>query len=351
MEPEVLDAMRAAASAYVVLDELQDRASELIAKATAAEAGMVTGGAAAGLLLGAAACIAGEDPGSIEQLPVTVGLKNEVVIHRAHRNGYDHSVRATGATLIDVGYGHATIPYQLEEALSERTAMVLYVEAPWVSPGALSLPETCTIAHRHSVPVMVDAAAMLPPMSNLTRFIQEGADLVTFSGGKGLRGPQSSGILAGRADLIRAARLNGSPNHSVGREAKAAKEDIVGLMVAIERYLARDHEADMRHWLSQADYVIERLANLPGVTASLLYGGREHPSPRVEVLFDSALGIDSHQLVLELEQGDPRVFLFEPNGPSAKPGSVAIHCQTLQPGEEEVVAEVVRSAITRHLPG
>ena len=351
MEPEVLDAMRAAAGAYVVLDELQNRASVIIAKATGAEAGMVTGGAAAGLLLGAAACIAGNDPGHIEQLPITDGMKSEVVIHLAHRNGYDHSIRATGARLVEVGYGHVTLPYQLEKSLSEQTAMVLYVEAPWVSPGALPLPETCAIAHRHGVPVMVDAAAMLPPMSNLTRFIGEGADLVTFSGGKGLRGPQSSGILAGRADLINAARLNGSPNHSVGREAKAAKEDIVGLMVAIERYLARDHEADMRHWLSQADYMIERLSNLPGVTASLLYGGREHPSPRVEVLFDQSLGIDAHQLVLELEEGEPRIFLFEPNGPSAKPGSVAIHCQTLQSGEEEVVAEVVRSAITRLLPG
>lgn len=350
MEPEVVQAMQEAATAYVVLDELQDKASELIARATGAEAGMVTGGAAAGLLLGTAACVAGSDPARIEQLPDTTGMKREVIVHRAHRNGYDHSVRAAGVKLVEVGYGHTTLPYQLEAAFNDDTAMVLYVASPWASRGALPLWQTCEIAHRHGVPVLVDAAAMLPPHTNLTRFISDGADLVTFSGGKGLHGPQSSGILAGRMDLIEAARLNGSPNHSIGRAAKASKEDIVGLMVAIELYLQRDHDADMAHWKNQATYMIERLGGLPGVGLALLHDDHEHLTPRVEITFDPSTGIDAREVILALENGDPRVFLFEPNGPSAKPNSIIIHCHTMRPGEEEVVAEVVRSALLKRLP-
>src|SRR5437763_3262328 len=258
MPPEVLDAMREAAGAYILLEELQAKASEVIARATGAEAGMVTGGAEAGLLFATAACLAGTDPIKIAQLPDTTGMKSEAIIHRAHRNGYDHAVRVAGAKIVDIGYGHGTIPYQLEAAISERTALVCYLASPWASKGALPLAQVCEIAHKHGVPVLVDAAAMLPPMENLTRFIAEGADLVTFSGGKGLRGPQSSGILAGRADLIRAAMANGSPNHSVGRAAKAAKEDIVGLIVALERYLTLDHAADMARWQAQAEYMAER---------------------------------------------------------------------------------------------
>lgn len=349
MRPEVVAAMQAAAGAYVVLDELQDRASEVIARATGADAGMVVGGAEAGLLIGTAAILAGTDPAKIASLPVTDGMKNEAIVHRAHRNGYDHGVRAAGAKIVDIGYGGSTLPYQLEAALNEKTALVMYLMSPWANQGALSLAKTCEIAHAANVPVLVDAAAMLPPHTSLTRFIAEGADLVTFSGGKGLMGPQSSGILAGRADLIRAARMNGSPSHSVGRAAKAAKEDIVGLIVALENYMARDHDADIAFWRAQAEYMLERLRDFPGVAASYLHDGREHPVPRIELVFGSETGIDSHQLVLAMEEHDPRIFLFEPTGPSAKPNSIAINTQTMQPGEEKIVAEALHAAIAARL--
>jgi L-seryl-tRNA(Ser) seleniumtransferase len=349
MRPEVASAMQEAAGAYVVLDELQDRASEVIARATGAEAGLVVGGAEAGLLIGTAAILAGTDPAKIASLPVTDGMKNEAIMHRAHRNGYDHGVRAAGAKIVDIGYGSSTLPYQLRSALSERTALVVYLMSPWASRGALSLAETCEIAHAADVPVLVDAAAMLPPHTSLTRFIAEGADLVTFSGGKGLMGPQSSGILAGRADLIRAARLNGSPSHSVGRAAKAAKEDIVGLIVALENYLQRDHDADVAFWRAQAETMLERLRDFPGVAASYVHDGREHPVPRVELVFGLSTGIDAHQLVLAMEEHDPRIFLFEPTGPSAQPNSIVINTQTMQPGEEEIVAEALHAAIAARL--
>ncbi len=349
MAPEVLAAMQEAAGAYILLDELQAKASEVIARATGAEAGMVTGGAEAGLLLATAACLAGTDPIKIAQLPDTTGMKNEAIIHRAHRNGYDHALRVAGARVVEVGYGHGTIPYQLEAAFTEQTALVEYLASPWASRGALPLAQTCEIAHKHGVPVLVDAAAMLPPAENLTRFITEGADLVTFSGGKELHGPQSSGILAGRADLIRAALANGSPNHSVGRAAKAAKEDIVGLIVALERYLALDHAAEMARWEAQAEYMLERLDGLPGVEARTLYDGREHITPRLELRFAPTSGIDAHDLVLAMEEGDTRIYLFEPNGPSAAPNSVIVNTQTMQPGDEKIIAEVLRPAIRQRL--
>jgi D-glucosaminate-6-phosphate ammonia-lyase len=350
IRPEVLDAMREAAQAYVVLDELQDRASEIIARATGAEAGIVVGGAEAGLLIGTAAILAGTDPAKIAQLPVTDGMKNEAIMHRAHRNGYDHGVRAAGARIVDIGYGSSTLPYQLRAAINERTALVVYLMSPWASRAALSLPQTCEIAHEAGIPVLVDAAAMLPPTDSLQRFIAEGADLVTFSGGKGLMGPQSSGILAGRADLIRAARMNGSPNHSVGRAAKAAKEDIVGLIVALEDYMRRDHAADTARWRAQAEWMLSRLNDFSGITTNYLHDGREHPVPRVELLFTSETGIDAHELVLALEEHDPRVFLFEPTGPTARPNSIVINTQTMQPGEERIVVEVLREAIAARLP-
>jgi L-seryl-tRNA(Ser) seleniumtransferase len=350
IRPEVLDAMREAARAYVVLDELQDKASEVIARATGAEAGIVVGGAEAGLLIGTAAILAGTDPAKIEQLPNTDGLANEAIMHRAHRNGYDHGVRAAGARIVDIGYGGSTLPYQLRAAINERTALVVYLMSPWASHGALSLEKTCEIAHEQNIPVLVDAAAMLPPSNSLRRFIAEGADLVTFSGGKGLMGPQSSGILAGRADLIRAARLNGNPNHSIGRAAKAAKEDIVGLIVALENYMQRDHDADTALWRAQAEWMLQRLNDYPGVAVTYLHDGREHPVPRVELRFGAATGINAHELVVALEEHDPRVFIFEPTGPSATPNSVVINTQTMQPGEEQIVVEALRAVIGERLP-
>jgi L-seryl-tRNA(Ser) seleniumtransferase len=351
MEPEVLEAMRAAAGAFVVLDELQAVASRLIARVTGAEAGIVTGGAAAGLLLGTAACLAGNDPVRIERLPEVVGARSEAIMHRAHRNGYDHSVRAAGARIVDVGYAHATLPDQLAGAINERTALIVYLVSPWAARGALSIEQTCRIAREHGIPVLVDAAAALPPATNLTRFVDAGADLVVFSGGKAIGGPQSSGILAGRADLIASAVLNGSPRHSVGRAGKAAKEDIVGLMVALERYVARDHDADLARWREQAEAMLDQVSDFPGVTATYRYGGLEHHTPRVELVFDPATGIDAHELVVALEQQEPRVFLFEPAGPSARPNSVVINPHTMRPGEEAIVGPVVRSAIATRLAG
>jgi seryl-tRNA(Sec) selenium transferase len=192
---------------------------------------------------------------------------------------------------------------------------------------------------------------MLPPPENLRRFIREGADLVTFSGGKGLRGPQSSGILAGRRDLIRAARLNGSPHHSIGRPGKAAKEDIVGLLTALELFERRDHAADLRLWRAQASLIAERLGGMPGVRTRVLHDEWEHLTPQAELILGADSGVDAHALVRELEEGTPRIFVFEPTGPTAVPNSVIVYCMTMLEGQEEVVADALVDVLRRRHRG
>lgn len=276
MDPDVLAAMATAAGAYVRIEDLQEAAGRVIARVTGAESGYVTSGAAAGLLLGTAACIARDDATIMEAMPDLGAItRNEVVVHRAHRNSYDHAVRGTGARLIEIGaIGHptpvVTRAYDLERVLGPRTAAILWVEMGTPETlGVLSLAETATIAARHGVPVIVDAAASLPPVTNLRRFIDEGAALVCFSGGKAIGGPQASGILAGRADLIRSVALqhqdmdvhpdtwtwrhliadgtiDGPPLQGIGRACKVGREEVVGLLVALERFVAHDHDATFR---------------------------------------------------------------------------------------------------------
>jgi L-seryl-tRNA(Ser) seleniumtransferase len=264
MAPEVLAAMADAAGAFVVLDELNRRVGKRIAALTEMEAGYVTSGSAAGMALAAAACIAGTDPERIKRLPQSDGFANEIVIHRAHRINYDQMLRIGGGRLVEIGTAEETQPSELEEAITARTAAVFYVDSRHTSPGALDFATVVGIAHERGVPVIVDAASTVPPVDHLRRWGRWGADLVIFSGGKGLRGPQDSGLLAGRADLIEAARANGNPHAGVGRGMKVSKEAMAGLWQAIEVFLATDHEADYQVHLAQAQTLASALDAMPG---------------------------------------------------------------------------------------
>jgi D-glucosaminate-6-phosphate ammonia-lyase len=261
----VVEAMVEAAAATVDIASLQARASEIIAEITGAEAGYVTCGAAAGLTLAAAACITRLDPRKIDLLPDADGMLNEIVIYRAHRNSYDHALRAAGAKLVEVGLNDRGVgagvrsleAWEIDAAITDRTVAVAYVV---MSPEDPPLRTVTAAAHRRGVPVIVDAAAQLPPAENLRRFTADGADLVAFSGGKALRGPQASGFLCGRRDLIQSVALNhldfdvdltlsslpsalipvdrlpGLPHHGIGRGFKVGKEEIVGLLVALRHF-------------------------------------------------------------------------------------------------------------------
>jgi len=245
MEPEGVQAMAEASRVMIRMQELNECAGELIAKYTHAEAGLVSAGAADAMLLQAAACIAGKDPAKIKRLPDTEGMKNEIIINWNHNVSFEQIWRAAGAKLVWVGSSSSGARnvenWQIEAAINDRTAALAFVATRWYPGSFESLDQMVEIARRHGLPMIVDAAAMLPPVENLWRFIDHGADMVAFSGGKAIRGPQSTGILCGRRDLIEAAALSHSPNVAIGRAAKVCKEEIVGSMAALERYIKRDH--------------------------------------------------------------------------------------------------------------
>ncbi|MEM2875386.1 MAG: aminotransferase class V-fold PLP-dependent enzyme, partial [Candidatus Bathyarchaeia archaeon] len=227
MDPETLEAMNDAAGSFVYMEELMEKAGEVIAEVTGAEKGLVTSGAAAALALAAAACMTGKDLSKVARLPDTTGMKNEIIIQRMHRNPFDSCVRVSGAKFVEVGHNHGTEPWELEAAINEKTAAIIYfVFDP--QPGVLPLEEVIKIGKKYGIPVIVDAAAEVPPVENLKKFIAMGADLVLFSGGKEIRGPNDSGILCGRSDLIEAAALNAFPKHfgwfGIGRPMKISKE-------------------------------------------------------------------------------------------------------------------------------
>lgn len=336
MPPEVLQAMEEAARCFVDLPLLQQRVGERIAALTRNEAAYVSSGAAAGLTLATAACITGEDPAKIGRLPDLTGLKDEVIVHRTHRNGYDHAVRQVGVRLVEIGGADGTTREQLEEAFSPQTAAFVWFQGAMTGRGDLPLPIVIEAAKARGVPVIVDAAAQLPPASNLWHFTGIGADIAIFSGGKDLRGPQSSGLILGRRDLIRACALNGNPNASIGRPMKVGKEEMTGLLAAVRRYLQMDHAA-------RADYCERTVAEwnaalnaLPGVFARRDFpneAGQPLPWSLVTIT-ETAAGCSRDALLRRLEAGTPAVA-------AAPAGADSLHLNpmTLEPGEEKIVLE------------
>ena len=236
-------AMEAASRSFVHLQDLQKAVGERIAKLLGVESAMVTSGAACSIMLATAACITGSDTEKIRRVPDLTGMKSEVVVPRAHRNGFDHAARNVGVSLIEVD----TLD-ELHRAIGPKTAM-LYFTNIFEHKGQIKRAEFIAAGRQAGSPVFNDAAAELPPATNLSSIVREGFDLVGFSGGKGLRGPQSSGLLVGRKDLIQAAVLNNNPHEeAIGRPCKVGKEEMMGLLAAVEEYVQRDHEADIRLW-------------------------------------------------------------------------------------------------------
>lgn len=339
MPREVLDAMLEASQSFVVIPELNAAVGRKIAEATGAEAGYVTAGSAAGMLLAVAACIAGTDPRRIRMLPQSDGLANEVIIHRAHRINYDQMFRAAGGKLVEIGIPRGTDAWELEDAISERTACIAFVDSPSVGPGALPFATVVEIAHRRHIPVIVDAASTLPPYSHLTRWIEWGADLVIYSGGKGIRGPQDSGLLAGRKDLIEAAAANGNPNSAVGRAAKVSKEAMAGLFVALERFIQHDHEADYHAHLEQARVVYMALMERAGVRTELIADPEAYPAPCVFIWPDSGAHWTAAGLGEALQSGEPSIHA------RVEHGRLEINTHCLQPGDAEQIAESISSVL------
>lgn len=342
--PETLALMAQAARVMVNLDDLNRAAGQEIARLTGAAAGLVCNGAAGGLLLQAAACIAGHDPAKMRQLPDTQGMKNEIVIHTMHRFPYDQAYRAAGARLVEFGDYLFAHPWQLDGAITERTAAVAYLCAPFASNKVLPLAAVCEIAHARGVPVIVDAASMLPPRENLYRYLREGADLVVYSGGKGIRGPQGSGILIGRADLIEAAQAQASPAQFLGRGMKVAKEEILGLVASLTAFVQEDEAAEMDAYRAQVQQVVDALIELPGLRVSLEHDADNYLIPHAVIRFtDQWRGPARNAVAAALEQGSPSIHLHQLGGPR----ELAVDPLNLTEAETQTVIQRLRQELTR----
>jgi L-seryl-tRNA(Ser) seleniumtransferase len=332
LDPDVTAAMTEAAGYCVDMAELQAGASKVIAEVTGAEAGIVTSGAAAGLLVGTAACIAGLAPGKMGRLPDTRGLKSEVIMVRSQRNFYDHAVRTTGARIVEVGlpdrFAGAGVrdaeAWEIEDAIGEHTAAVCYVANQRAQPP---LPDVVQVAHHAGVPVIVDAAGQLPPVGNLRHFLSQGADLVTFSGGKAIGGPQGSGILAGKRDLIMSAvlqqldldiyweqwappaaliekqRLSGAPEHGIGRPCKVGKETVIGLLVALQKFAAESDESRTRRFQPLVQRLFKALSGVDHARLQVTGG----IVPKLEMHISPDIPRSAMELCIELERGNPSI--------------------------------------------
>ena len=342
LRSEVMDAMNQAATVMVDIDELNRAAGKIIADLTGAEAGFVSSGAAGGLVLQAAAVIAGSEPELMARLPDTTGMKNEIIIHRSHRFPYDQCYRSAGATFVEIGDGRRCAPWQLEAAFTDRTAAVAYLFSSFVSRRAVPFDQVCEIAHGRGVPVIVDAASCLPPRANLRRFIAEGADMVIYSGGKAVRGPQGSGILCGRADLIEAAFANASPHQFLGRGMKVAKEEIIGLLAALPIFINEDEEAENKLYREMCQRVVDALVEVPGLAVTLEHDEYDYLVPTALMRFTRHWNGPTRDQVLEtMARGDPPVFLHS-YGP---PDELAVVPNSLSEEELEVVIRRLREVL------
>ena len=343
--PETLALMEQAARVMVNIEDLNRAAGKELARLTGAEAGFVCSGAAGGLLLQAAAAIAGNDPVKMRQLPDTEGLKNEIVIHTMHRFPYDQAYRAAGAKMVEFGdylYAH---PWQLEGAINERTAAIAYLCAPFSSNKVMPLERVCEIAHAHDIPVIVDAASMLPPRANLYRYLKDGADMVVYSGGKGIRGPQGSGVLVGRADLIEAAAAQASPAQFLGRGMKVAKEEVVGLVASLAAFVEEDEEAEMASYRHMMQRVVDALVELPGLNVTLEHDSNNYLLPCAVIRFTDEWRGPSRDVVgTAMTQGTPQVYLHQLGGPQ----ELAVDPLNLTEEETETVIRRLREELTRH---
>lgn len=334
MRAEVLRAMAEANDFFVDMFELNAAAGRRIAEVMKAEAALVTAGSFSAMILGAAACLTGTDRARVDALPHPTWPKRECLTQKAHRFDYDRAYRAAGMTMVDVETRE-----QLASAISEKTAMLAVLASVERSegrrPGVMTPREFVDIGKKAGVPVLVDAASELPPASVLTRYTTMGADLVVISGGKGLEGPQSTGILAGRKDLIEAAALNHSPNTAIGRGMKVGKEEIVGLVTALNRYIQLDHDALQETWNRRARYIADQLEGIAGLKAE--YRTNAYGFGEVRIGWDRRkIALTGKEAAAKLKDGRPRIVYYDDDE-----GGV-LQTRTMVDGEEIVAARRLR---------
>ncbi|MBK9168667.1 MAG: PLP-dependent transferase [Bryobacterales bacterium] len=336
MRPEAVAAIQAMSTRFVRLDELHDAIGQRIASLLGAPAAMVPSGAAAGLLCGTAGVLTGKDPEKILRLPDLTGMKTEVVVQKSHRFPYDHLVRATGVKLVEVETRE-----EVEKAIGPKTAMLLFLNKS--DPlGQVRMEEFVQIGRKHGLPTFNDAAADVPPIENLLKPIRMGFDLVCVSGGKGIRGPQSAGILVGRPDLIAAARLNTSPHSdTIGRSCKVNKEEMVAMLVALESFLREDHHALYRKWEQWVETIQTPVAKVRGVKTALYVPEIANAVPHLRVSWDTSIQLTPAEAQQKLRDGEPSIELV----PRPQFEGLEIASWMLQEGEAEIVGRRVAEVL------
>jgi len=349
MPDQVQAAVTLAAQKPVHLMELHKAAGEYLARRLRCEGALVTSGAAAAIKLATAACITRGNKSAVVNIPTDMqGLKNEVIVQKAHHYDYDHAIRDCGARFVDV----ETLD-EYERAFSERTVMTQFFNA--AEGGRISREDWVRVAHKHGIPCFNDAAADVPPISNLWNYTDMGFDLVAFSGGKGIRGPQCTGLLLGKKDLIDAAQLNNSPNsNTVGRGMKVGKEEIIGLVAALDWFLAQDDAAMEAEYRKRAALVAERVQTVPSVEARIFVPPVANHVPHLLITYDrNRIKLTATEVMQRMREGNPRIELNPATGggpaSAGLPGggnAIVVGVWMLQPGEDQIVARRLHEVLS-----
>jgi D-glucosaminate-6-phosphate ammonia-lyase len=340
--PEVVAAMKAASGYFVQYDELAFGVGRRLAAVTGAEWGMVSAGCAAGMKHVTAACVTGGNPEKLIRIPDLKGFeKTEVIIPAYARNAYDHAVRNIGVTIITVNSAE-----ELESAINPKTALIYIMTGDdSVSGQPLSLEVIARIAKPKNIPILADAAAEILTIPNV--HLQAGATVVAYSGGKAICGPQCAGLLLGSKDLLMSAWQASSPHHGPGRDNKVGKEEMMGMLAAVEAWVTRDHQAEWKNWLSYLDYISKQVSKISGIKTSV-----EEPtelsnrSPRLKISWDpEAFHITGDEVAETFARTKPRIAIGSSNGP----GTTSIHITAgqMQPGNDKVVAERINSLLSQ----
>jgi len=335
MRPEVMEAINDSSHYFVEVEELHDAVGKRIASLVGSEAAMVTAGAASALTLGTAGILTGPDRQKVNQIPDLTGMKSEVIVQKSHRFPYDHAIRNTGVRLVEV-----TSRAELERAVSEKTAALFFLNYA-NGHGEIKDAEFVEIGKKAKIPTFNDCAADVHPVENVSKWIKMGFDLVCFSGGKGLMGPQSSGLLLGRADLIAGARANNSPSSAtIGRGMKVNKEEMLGILVALESFLKRDHAAEWQEWERRANLIIASVTAVPGVKAEMYLPEVFNRWPHIRVTWDEAkLGVTRADLIKKMRAGEPSILVWSADN------ALDLGVITLKPGEDRIVARRLKQEL------
>ena len=338
MPKEVIDAINYGSLEYVNLDELQDKVGERIAELLQCEYATVSSGCFGAMSIAMAGVMSGKDPKKIKQLPDTTGLRNEVILQESHTIGYAQALTNVGAKLVKVKTAE-----ELENAINEKTAMLWFLNAN-TDRGDIKWEEFVSLGKKHNIPTFIDCAADVPPVDNLFKFTRIGFDMVAFSGGKGLRGPQSAGLLLGKKEYIEAARLHTPPRgETIGRGMKVNKEEVLGMLAALELYLSKDHQAEWKMWEDQIDLISESAKSISGVETTIHVPPHANHVPSLKIRWDqSKVNISPDNVRKILREGSPSIETV------GNKNEIGITTWMMVPGQEKIVAKKIKKILKSH---